>query len=192
MKLLTKAQENQLLGAIRPREPFGVRDRALVILDLHTGLRSCELCGLNVENVAMDEVTPRSWLDLPGRIAKGKNNRCVPLNETAQSAILEILRFNKARGFSVAPGAPLLVTREHKRLPTRSLRDLMQRYRERANLDIKASPHTLRHTNASRLASAGVNLRVIQQNLGHIKLETVELYVHATAEEREDAVRRLD
>ena len=191
MKLLTQVQQRQLLGAIRPQEPFGARDRALLVLDLHTGLRSCELCGLNVENVATRSGA-RSWLDLPSHIAKGKNNRCVPLNETAQAAILTILRFNAAHGFSVEPGAPLLVARDHRRLSNRQLRGLMQRYRERVDLDIQASPHTLRHSWASRLASLGVSLRVIQKGLGHVRLETVEVYTHTTAEEMEEAVRRLD
>ena len=191
MKLLTQTQEQQILGAIRPKEPFGARDRALLVLDLHTGLRSCELCGLNVEHVATRSGA-RSWLDLPSAIAKGKHSRCVPLNETARAAIDTILRFNADHGFSVAPGAPLLVARDHRRLSTRQLRGLMQRYRERAELDIQASPHTLRHSCASRLASSGVNLRVVQKIMGHARLATVEIYTHATAEEMEEAVSRLD
>ena len=45
MKIPTPEQARQLLGAIRPNEPFGARDFALIVLDLHTGLRAAELCG---------------------------------------------------------------------------------------------------------------------------------------------------
>ena len=190
MRIPTPDQARQLLGAIRPREPFGARDFALIVLDMHTGLRAAELCGLNVGHVASSQ-GPREWLDLPAAIAKGKRGRQIPLNETARKAIAQILRYNAQHGFSVHPDAPLLVTKDHKRLPTRSLRDRIQRYRERVELDLKVSPHSLRHSLASRLASSCGNLRVVQKVLGHVRLNTVEIYTHTDAEEMQQAMDRL-
>lgn len=190
MKIPTPAQARLLLGAIRPNEPFGARDFALIVLDLHTGLRAAELCGLDVAHVASQH-GPREWLDLPAAIAKGGVGRRIPLNETARKAICQLLRYNSRHGFSVAPGAPLLVTRDHQRLSTRSLRDRIQRYRERVDLDIRISPHSFRHSLASRLARSCGNLRVVQQVLGHERLNTVEIYTHTDPQEMEDAMNQL-
>jgi site-specific recombinase XerD len=190
MKIAKRDEIEILLAGIRPREPFGARNQALLRLALATGLRSCELCGLDIGDVWMQR--PRSWLVVRSVIAKGGHSRSVPLNSRAQMAISDIIKFNQKHGFSVAPEAPLLVTRQHTRLPTRTLRDLMQRYRERVGLDQQISPHVLRHTVASRLANNQANIRVVQEILGHKRLATTEVYLHTTPEELSEAMELLD
>jgi len=191
MKIATRNEMEILLGGIRPREPFGARNQALLRLGLATMLRSCELCGLNVEDVWC-QGRPRSWLLVRSETAKGGRSPSIPLNARAQMAVADILKFNRCHGFSVEPGAPLLVTRCHKRLPPRDLRALMQKYRERVGLDKAITPHTLRHTGASRLANSQANIRVVQQVLGHKRLSTTEVYLHTTPEEMELAMELLD
>ena len=73
-------------------------------------------------------------------MGKGNRRRCVPLNARARQCVLDLVDFNRRRGFSVVGESPLLQTRCHKRLPTRALRALVQRYRERADLDVRYSP----------------------------------------------------
>ena len=121
MRILLPYQEQRLLSVIRPGEPFGPRDRALVTFALHTGLRSHELCGLNVGHVMTWDGFPRQWVEVVG---KGGRVRQVPLNSVARQAVVDLVHFNRSRGFAVAGESPLLVTRRHGRLPTRSLRDL--------------------------------------------------------------------
>jgi len=187
MRILLPAQEAQLLSVIRPGEPFGRRDCALIRLAVHTGLRSAELCGLNVGDVVTVGGCARQWVDVVG---KGGHSRQVPLNSAARQAVVDLVAFNRARGFSVAEAAPLLVTRCHKRLPTRSLRDIIQKYRERADLDVKCSPHTFRHTFASRLAGCA-SLPVVQATLGHKKLSSTQVYSHVTPAQLVEGVERL-
>ena len=176
MRILLPSQEQRLLSAIRPGEPFGPRDRALIVLALHTGLRSHELCALNVGHVMTWDGFPRQWVEVVG---KGGHQRQVPLNAIARQAVVDLVHFNRARGFAVAGESPLLVTRRHGRLPTRSLRDIIQRYRERADLDIRCSPHCFRHTFASRLAACAC-LPVVQVVLGHLRLSSTQVYTHTT------------
>ena len=187
MKILLPNQEQQLCGAIRPREPFGERDRALIELALHTGLRAHGLCNLDVGQVLTQQAQPRQWLELVG---KGQHTRTIPLNPKAQQAILDLVDFNRSHGFSIATDAPLLITRDHKRLPTRTLRDRIQRYRERADLDIQPSPHTFRHTMASRLAQVAP-LPVVQTVLGHKRLTSTQIYTHTTPEQLTQWMHRL-
>ena len=187
MRILLLAQESQLLSVIRPGEPFGVRDHALIRFAVHTGLRSAELCGLNVGDVYTWDGFPREWLEVVG---KGGRQRQVPLNSAARQAVLDLVAFNRLRGFSLAGESPLLVTRCHRRLPIRSLRDLIQRYRERADLDVRCSPHTFRHSFASRLAACAP-LPVVQAALGHARLSSTQIYSHVTPAQLAAGVARL-
>ena len=187
MRILLPSQEQRLLSVIRPREPFGARDRALIILALHTGLRSHELTALDVGHVMTWDGFPRQWVEVVG---KGGRQRQVPLNAAARRAVIDLVHFNRSRGFAVAGESPLLVTRCHRRLPTRSLRDLIQRYRERADLDVRCSPHTFRHTFASRLAGVAP-LPVVQVALGHQRLSSTQVYTHTTPAQLAAGVARL-
>ncbi len=187
MRILLSTQEQQLLSAIRPGEPFGLRDRALITLALHTGLRSWELCGLDVGHVLTRDGLPRRWVEVVG---KGGRHRQVPLNRIARQAVVDLVHFNRSRGFAVAQESPLLVTRHHARLPTRSLRDRIQRYRERADLDVRCSPHTFRHTAASRLAHCA-SLPTVSAVFGHKSFRTTQLYTHTTPAQLAAGMERL-
>ena len=59
-------------------------------------------------------------------LGKGRRRRVVPLNASARRAVLDLVAFNRERGFSVAGASPLLVDRRHRRLPTQALRDMLQ------------------------------------------------------------------
>ena len=187
MRILLPAQEAKLLSAIRPREPFGARDHALIRFAVHTGLRSAELCSLNVGDVCTWDGFARQWVEVVG---KGGHSRQVPLNSVARQAVLDLVAFNRLRGFAVAGESPLLVTRCHRRLPTRSLRDLIQRYRERVDLDVHCSPHTFRHSFASRLAGCA-SLPLVQAALGHKKLTSTQVYAHVTPAQLAAGLDRL-
>ena len=190
VRTLDPREIHQLLAGLDPRTPFGARDRAMLLLVLHTGLRVSELTGLDVAHVAW-QGRPRQALDLPAALAKGRRARIIPFNDTARQAVADLLAFNRARGFSVASEAPLLVNRFHQRLSTRYVQRLMEALRHRVGLDVSATPHTLRHTFASHVARRHRNLRAVQALLGHRRLGTVEIYTHVDREELEAAVRTL-
>ena len=147
MRVLTPTEIRYLIRVIPLRSPFGVRDRAMLILLLHTGLRVSEVCGLRVFDV-VQWGAPRKMLDLPACLGKGGQARLIPLNTTARKMISLLLRFNLARGFSIAPEAPLLTNRCGKPLSVRTFQHLVQRYREAAELSSRITPHAFRHTMA--------------------------------------------
>lgn len=190
-RILNPEELQALFRAANPRSPFGDRDLAMLILALHTGLRVSELVGLDVSHVAGARGV-RHTLELPARLAKGERGRLLPLNRVAREAISDLLDFNQRRGFSVDPGAPLLVNRKHQRLSTRYVQRLMEDLRGRADLDVHATPHTLRHTFASQVARRHGNLRAVQALLGHRRLATVEIYTHVDREELAQAVASLE
>jgi site-specific recombinase XerD len=170
---------DRMMATLDPRDPFGLRDRLMLGLARQTGLRVAELTGLDVDDVALDGC-PRETLVVRAAIAKGGRSRIVPLNQTAREAVVGILRFNEARGFSVAPAAPLLVNRYHRRLSVRCVQLLVQALREKAGLDVPATPHTLRHDFASRILEATGNVRVTQALLGHLWCELHAIHCSTT------------
>ena len=190
MKILTPYEVQRLLAVIPERSPFGQRDKAMIVFCLHSALRVSELCGLRVHHVAHDGV-PRQRLDLPRELAKGNRSRVIPLNEKARQAVAALLAFNRLRGFAVTPDSPLLYTREHKPVGDRAVRALMQKYRELAGLDVKATPHTLRHTAASWIVSETGNPYYAKEILGHRGLNTITHYVHTRPMELARAMDQL-
>ena len=191
MKVITPEELTQLLAVIDRRAPFGVRDHAMLLLSAHTGLRVSELVGLNHHDV-VHAGQPRDVLFVRNAIAKGRHHRTVPLNAAARHAVAQLLAFNQRRGFSVAPQAPLLVTRKHERLSDRAVQRLVKALREQVGLAVPATPHSLRHLFASRIASTTGNLRVVQQLIGHKRLSSTEVYLHPTRDELAAAVQRLE
>ncbi|MBI3928944.1 MAG: tyrosine-type recombinase/integrase [Armatimonadetes bacterium] len=120
MRTPTQPELQKMLAQIHPRSPFGGRDRAMLLLAANTGLRVSELVSLNVHHVANQQGHAREWLQLPAEIAaKSHRERLIPLNKRARLAVVEVLTFNRQRGFSTAAEAPLFVNRKHKRLSTR-------------------------------------------------------------------------
>ena len=108
MRILLPSQEQQLLSAIRPGEPFGPRDKALILFAVHTGLRSCELCALNVGDVLTFDGFARQWVEVVG---KRGHQRQVPLNAVARQVSRWLLRHRcwlpgATAGFPPLPAGP--------------------------------------------------------------------------------------
>jgi site-specific recombinase XerD len=188
---LSKYEVREILDTIDLDSPFGRRDYLLILFLYHTGLRVGECSGLVIHLVALNG-QPRQYLHLPAAVCKGSRGRVVPLNRVAQVCISKMIAFNKARGFSTAPAAPLFQNRCHGPLSVRSIQQLVAGYREKAGLDVRATPHSLRHSHASHLVAAGVPTVYIQQVLGHRKLSSTEVYCHLTKEQLLKGVRALE
>lgn len=191
MFALTKTEVRQVLAAVDLTSPFGQRDYLLVLFLYHTGLRVGECAGLITHLVARDG-QPRLYLHLPASVCKGSRGRVVPLNAIAQLCVRKLLAFNSARGFSTAPAAPLFQNRCHGPLSVRSIQHLVAYYREKAGLDVRATPHTFRHSHASQLVAAGVPTVVVQRLLGHRYLSSTQVYTHTTKEQMLEATRALE
>ncbi len=188
---ITKSEVRQILDVIDLNSPFGKRDALFLSFMFHTALRVGEASGLAVKLVA-HEGQPRQYLHLPASICKGSRGRVVPLNSVAQACVGQLLAFNSARGLSIAPDAPLFQNRCHGRLSVRSMQQLVAGYREKAGLDVRATPHTVRHSAASHMVAAGVPTVQIQQLLGHRYLSSTQVYCHLSKEQLLEAARALE
>ena len=191
MFALSKLEVRRILSAIDLTSPFGRRDYLLVLFMYHTGLRVGETSGLTIGLVDHDRC-PRRYLHLPAASCKNSRGRVVPLNEVAQTCVVKLLTFYYQIGFSMAPDAPLFQNRCHGPLSVRSIQSLVAYYRRRAGLDVRATPHTLRHSMASQMIAAGVPTVHVQRILGHRKLSSTQVYLHPHQSELLESSRVLE
>ncbi len=182
MFALSKSEVRRILDAIDLTSPFGRRDYLMVLFMYHTGLRVGETSGLVIDLVDHDRY-PRQYLHLPAAICKNSRGRVIPLNEVAQVCVVKLLTFYQQIGFSIAPDRALFQNRLGGHLSVRSIQKLVAMYREQAGLDVRATPHTLRHSHASQLVAAGVPTVHVQKLLGHRQLSSTQVYVTVSKEE---------
>ncbi|MFW6080462.1 MAG: site-specific tyrosine recombinase/integron integrase [Desulfosalsimonas sp.] len=165
----------RLIDSIRDDTPAGKRNRAILETLYSTGIRVSELVGLDVEDI-----------DFEGRVVrvmgKGSVERIVPIGKKAVDSIKkyrEALYGNSAKAPDIWKG-PLFLNRNGGRLTERSVARLLDHAARAAGLTVPVSPHDLRHTFATHLLDAGLDLRMVQELLGHKKLSTTQKYTHVS------------
>jgi integrase/recombinase XerC len=171
------------LLAAPPASPLGCRDRAMLEMLYSAGLRVSELVGVDLDDLDLDGGT----LVVRG---KGKKERVALLGRPAVASVRDWLEVREAlvAGRAAAPAA-VFVNRFGRRLTTRSVARLLEKYLAQTGLDPRTSPHTLRHSFATHLLDAGADVRSVQELLGHRSLGTTQVYTHVTAGRLHDSYR---
>lgn len=171
---LTDREIGKLLNSPPKDEPMGLRDRAIFETLYSAGLRVSELVGINEEDIDFDEgvVIVRG---------KGKRERYAPLGKFAIRAIQRWLKVRKlAKGAAPKGSTPVFVNKFGKRITTRSIGRMLEKYLKLTGLDTRTSPHTLRHSFATHLLDRGADIRSVQELLGHKSLVTTQIYTHVS------------
>ena len=151
---------------------LAIRDRALFELLYGTGLRVGELASLRVR----DWDAQRRELRVFG---KGRKERIVPVPAKARAALVAWLALRAPEGLLAQA---LFTNARGFALSDRGVRVILRRRMLVAGIARPASPHTLRHSYATHLLDADVDLRAIQELLGHERLSTTQRYTHVSAE----------
>jgi integrase/recombinase XerC len=159
---------------------LGTRDRSIIELLYATGCRVSEIAGMNLEDIDFKHATIRVR-------GKGRKERFVPFGSKSKEALTAYLA---ARG-SLLTQAPehkgdakaVFLNYQGTRLTTRSIGRLIEKYVKECALARNISPHSLRHSVATHLLSAGADLRAIQELLGHARLSTTQIYTHVSIEQ---------
>lgn len=150
---------------------WGSRDRAILETLYSCGIRVSELVGLSDGDVDFS-------LGIMRVHGKGGKERVVPIGEKALTALREYLpQRDRVLGHR-GQNAPIFINPRAGRLTSRSVARILQKHILRCGLMRKVSPHALRHSFATHLLDAGVDLRAIQELLGHASLSTTQRYTH--------------
>jgi integrase/recombinase XerC len=170
--VLTVDDAKTLIEMPQNSDPKALRDRAILETFYSTGIRVSELVGINRED--LDHTS--GLLKVRG---KGKKERIVPIGDKAIEAIDHYLAIQADHGFN----DPLFKNRLGRRLTTRAVAGIVNHYVRASGLQARVSPHTLRHSFATHLLDGGVDLRAIQEMLGHASLSTTQRYTHLSADQ---------
>jgi len=155
------------------RYPY--RDRALMETLYATGVRCSELTHIKLQDIDMRAKTIRI-------LGKGRKERIVLFGEKAKTAIEEYIRFERA-ALGLIDTPYLFVGPSGKKLAERTVQRTCEMYRRLLKIERPLTPHKIRHSFATHLLNQGVDLRVIQELLGHASLSTVEIYTHVSSAE---------
>jgi integrase/recombinase XerC len=179
-----RAAEDDLALA-RERYPrlwvLRLRDTAMVITLVNTGLRVSELCALALDDI---EISPRK-----GQVTvngKGFKQRTIPLNKASRDILRQWLQVRPDSG-----DRALFINQRGAPAKPRSAQRAVKRIAEQAGLE-DVTPHTLRHTFAKSLIDEGVTLEKVAKLLGHSSLDTTRIYVTPSEKDLEEAVESLD
>lgn len=189
VKFLALDQLKKLFSAPDISTKQGLRDRAILELFFSTGMRISELTSLNREQIKLTPTTKDLEISI---IGKGGRARTVYFSEDAVNWLKKYLEtigresdrekalFINYRGSGNAT----------KRLTPRAIEKNIKRYTILAGLPITTTPHVLRHSFATDLLTQGVDLRIIQEFLGHKNILATQIYTHITDKRLRDIHRK--
>ena len=165
-KYLTYAQSAALLQAVS--DPNAKRDYAILMLFLNCGIRRSELVGLNLTDVYEDRIRV---------VGKGNKERIVYFGSACRKALDDYLAERNKKVLS--DNRALFGSRDGNRISVTAVHRLVKKHLLAAGLDAnQLSAHKLRHTAATLMLSNGVDVKTVQEVLGHENLNTTQIYTH--------------
>ena len=179
-KYLEIEESKQLLDSVEG--DFAERDFCMLTLFLNCGMRLSELVSINVADIREDTLTV---------IGKGSKERTIYLNEACLNAINDYLAV-RPDITEIGGKQPLFVSKFKKRISNKTVQYTVKKYIMMAGLDpTKYSTHKLRHTAATLMYTHGeVDIRTLQEILGHESVATTEIYTHINNSKLKDAVSK--
>ena len=171
---LSSDELDKLLQAPPANETMGLRDRAILETMYSAGLRVSEVVGMNDGDLDMSDGLVRVR-------GKGRRERLAPIGSHALRAIKQ---WQACRELdpkaSLGLKSPVFTNKFGRRLTTRSIGRMLEKYLKLTGLDQRTTPHTLRHSFATHLLDHGADIRSVQELLGHKSLSTTQIYTHVS------------
>lgn len=149
-----------------------LRNAIIIELLFSTGMRVSELCRLTPEDIDLNNGVMIIW-------GKGAKERIIRVEN---AGILNLLR--EYRELTDSKAKTLLINRDGAALSDQSVRSVLKSFEKRAGLHTHITPHMFRHSFATALLEANVDIRYIQKMLGHSSITTTQIYVDATTEKQ--------
>lgn len=159
------------------------RDYAITTLFLNCGMRLSELVNINIKDIQFDDCKMTV-------IGKGNKERTIYLNNACMRAIANYLEVRPKEGIDYKSKDALFLSERRERISNRTVQYIVKKELKKAGLDTrKYSVHKLRHTAATLMYQYGnVDIRALQELLGHASISTTEIYTHVANEQVRNAV----
>jgi len=187
VNFLNLEQIEKLLLSPDLKTDIGLRDRAILETFFSTGLRVSELVDLNRDQINFDYLNKHKVEELELPITgKGGYTRTIYFSNRALKHLLKYLEKRVDADKALFINFKKDKKQKSKRLTTRSVERIIKKYVKIAGLPIQTSPHTIRHSYATDLLEQGVDLRTIQEFLGHRSIVTTQVYTHVTSKHLKD------
>ena len=174
-EVLTVDEVQRLLASPTLDDPLYFRDRALLELAYGAGLRVSEWITLGVRDLLLEEALVRVF-------GKGSKERLVPIGRQAIAAVAIYVRELRPRLEKGEGKGVLFLNARGQPLTRMGAWKILQRHVERAGIEKRVTPHTLRHSFATHLLEGGADLRAVQEMLGHADISTTQIYTHVDRE----------
>lgn len=176
IKFLAPSDLERLFAVVNTHTVTGLRDRALLETLFSTGLRVSELAGLNCDQIN----TETGEFSV---IGKGGKARVVFISKRSSEWLSRYLKSrtkDECSAVFIRYKGKTARTPHELRLTPRHIERLVEKYRKKAGIVSKVTPHVLRHSFATDLLTHGADLRSVQEMLGHKNIATTQIYTHVT------------
>lgn len=168
----------QVANHIKSQNSFvGVRDYAIFLIFIDTGIRLSELCGLRVQDVRKNQIVIR--------MTKNLHERTVFPSEKTQRAVQDYMKLRGSLHHDW-----LFVNNENEPLKKRSIQTRFEKYKEELQFKKQLSPHILRHTYAKRSIISGMDAFSLAKLLGHSDLSITKRYVNLWGHDLEEMAKK--
>lgn len=168
--VLTVDEVSKMISSIDGTEPLDLRNRAMMETLYASGLRISELLALKLQDLHLME----KYMTIVG---KGNKERMVPLGEMAVSALRKYLKDGRPY-ISKEQSNYLFFNYKGEPMSRQGFFKYIKKLAQENGIEKTISPHTIRHSFATHLLEGGVDLRVVQELLGHEDIATTQIYTH--------------
>ena len=176
-KFLSVLYEQKSLASSEYQLRCCIRDIAVIELLFATGMRISELCSLKPESIDLESGNILIY-------GKGAKERVIQIGNP--EVISALLLYQEYFEEDIAACGYFFVNKRKNKLSDQSVRFMINRYAEIADITQHITPHMFRHSFATLLLEQDVDIRYIQQMLGHSSISTTEIYTHVSSKKQKD------
>lgn len=185
VRFLNVEQLKKLFEAPNIKTKQGLRDRAILETFFSTGLRIAELVALNRNQIKLNSQAEELELAITG---KGGRTRTVYFSVRALDWLAQYLKTRQDTENALFVS---LAGKQPQRITPRSIQKMTKKCAIKAGVPLFTTPHVMRHSFATDLLAQGVDLRTIQEFLGHKSITATQIYTHVTSKQLKDIHKRF-
>ena len=181
---LSISEVEKLFNSISELDVYELRDKTLFELLYSSGLRISEAVELENKNIDF----ANSFIHV---IGKGDKERTVPINDETKRLLSKYLNESRKEILGKRASEYLFISKKGSKLNRKSVWRLLKTYVLRTQIEKNITPHTLRHSFATHLLVNGVDVRAVQELLGHMDISTTQVYTHLVKERMENIHKQV-